>query len=95
MLRAYVSDDLSDWALWLHVLEFAYNNTVHSSTGMTPLFLLYGFHPRTPLDFLKPSNVDTTTYSLSPNTVSFLETLAMHRDNARRAIAAAQDRQAT
>ena len=95
MLRAYVSDDLSDWALWLHVLEFAYNNAVHSSTGTTPLFLLYGFHPRTPLDFLKPSNVDTTTYSLSPNAVSFLETLAMHRDSARRAIAAAQDRQAT
>ena len=95
MLRAYISDDLSDWALCLHILEFAYNNAVHSSTGTTPLFLLYGFHPRTPLDFLKPSNTDTTTYSLSPSTISFLETLAMHRDSARRAIAAAQDRQAT
>ena len=94
MLRAYISDDLSDWALWLHVLEFAYNNAIHSSTGTTPLFLLYGFHPRTPLDFLKPGETEATTYSLSPEATSFLETLAMHRDSARRAIAVAQDKQA-
>lgn len=95
MLRAYVSDDLSDWAIWLHILEFAYNNAVHSSTGTTPCFLLYGFHPRTPLDFLAPEKASTTSYSLTPNAVTFLETLAMHRDSARRAIAVAQDKQAT
>ena len=94
MLRAYINDDLSDWALWLHILEFAYNNAVHSSTGTTPLFLLYGFHPRTPLDFLRPGETETTTYSLSPEATSFLETLAMHRDSARCAIAVAQDKQA-
>ena len=95
MLRAYVSDDLSDWAIWLHILEFAYNNAVHSSTGTTPCFLLYGFHPRTPLDFLAPEKASTTSYSLTPNAMTFLETLAMHRDSARRAIAVAQDKQAT
>lgn len=94
MLRAYINDDLDDWALWLHILEFAYNNSQHSSTGTTPFFLLYGFHPRTPIDFLKPSDNDGMNYSLSPEAVNFLETLAMHRDSARRSIAAAQDRQA-
>jgi len=94
MLRAYVSDDLSDWAIWLHILEFAYNNAMHSSTGTTPCFLLYGFHPRTPLDFLKPGRAGETSYSLAPEAVTFLEMLAMHRDSARRAIAIAQDKQA-
>ena len=94
MLRSYVNDDLSDWAAWLHILEFAYNNAVHGSTGATPFFLLYGFHPRTPLDFLKLTRADATNYSLSPEAVTFLETLAMHRDSARRAIAVAQDKQA-
>ena len=94
MLRAYVNDDLSDWSAWLHILEFAYNNAVHGSTGTTPFFLLYGFHPRTPLDFLKSGKADASSYSLSPEAVTFLETLAMHRDSARRAIAVAQDKQA-
>ena len=95
MLRAYVNDDLDDWASWLHVIEFAYNNSTHSSTGTTPFFLLYGFHPRTPLDFLRPSSGDGMNYSLSPEAINFLETLAMHRDSARRSIATAQDKQAT
>jgi len=95
MLRAYMNEDLSDWALWLHILEFAYNNATHSSIGTTPFFLLYGFHPRTPLDFLRPGDMEVSSYSLSPEVVSFLETLAMHRDSARRAIATAQDKQAT
>jgi hypothetical protein len=52
MLRAYVAMDKSSWADWLHLLEFTYNNSVHGSTGTTLYFLLYGFNPKTPLDFL-------------------------------------------
>ena len=80
---AYMDDDLADWAMWLHILEFTYNNMTHSSTGTTPFFLLYGLHPRTPLDVLKPTDAEAMSYSLSPEAVSFLETLAMHRDSAR------------
>jgi hypothetical protein len=36
LLRAYVARDRSDWADWLKILEFAYNNNVHSSTGVIP-----------------------------------------------------------
>ena len=98
MLRAYVSDDLSDWSVWLHILEFAYNNSIHGSTGASPNFLMYGFQPKSPLDFLLPKDrprAESATYSLIPEARNFLETLAMHRDSARRAIAKAQDEQAS
>ena len=72
MLWSYVNDDLLDWSAWLHILEFAYNSAVHSSTGTTPFFLLYGFHPRTPLDLLKLAKTDVN-YLLSPEAVTFLE----------------------
>ena len=97
MLRAYVADDLSDWSTWLHILEFAYNNAIHGSTGASPNFLMYGFQPKSPLDFLLPKDgpgTRTPTYSLIPEVRNFLDTLAMHRDSARRAIAKAQDEQA-
>lgn len=98
MLRAYVSDDLDDWAAWLHILEFAYNNAVHSSTGVSPNFLTYGFQPKTPLDFLLPMESQDNrgaSYSLLPEAKNFLSTLDMHRSSARRAIAKAQDEQST
>ena len=96
MLRAYVSEDLKDWSAWLHILEFAYNNAIHSSTGASPNFLAYGFQPKTPLDFLLPKETAESkghTYSLNPAARSFLSAIAMHRDSARRAIAKAQDEQ--
>lgn len=96
MIRAYVSDDLSDWAAWLHILEFAYNNSIHSSTGASPNFLTYGFQPKTLLDFLLPKETQESkgyTYSLNPAARNFLQTLAMHRDSAKRSIAKAQDEQ--
>jgi len=96
-LRAYVSDDLDDWATWLHILEFAYNIAVHSSTGILPNFLTYGFQPKTPLDFLllgKSQGNGSTSYLLLPEAKNFLTTLSMHKDSTRRAIAKAQDDQA-
>ena len=98
MLRAYVLEDLSDWSIWLHIMEFAYNNSVHGSTGTSPNFLMYGFQPKSPLDFLLPKDgpqAKSATYSLIPEVKNFLDTLAMHRDSARRAMAKAQEEQAS
>ena len=34
-----------DWEKLLPSLEFAYNDTQQSTTGQTPFYLNYGFHP--------------------------------------------------
>jgi hypothetical protein len=48
-LRHYVSAHCKDWDAYLPCAAFALNNSRHSSTGVTPFYLNYGRHPRTPL----------------------------------------------
>ncbi|QRW22406.1 Retrotransposable element Tf2 protein [Rhizoctonia solani] len=51
-LRSYVAADHLDWATWLPLAEYAYNNAKHSATGRTPFELVYGRNP-----VMNPSNV--------------------------------------
>ena len=41
MLRAYVGKRQNDWDDRLGMIEFAYNNLIHSSSGYTPFYLCY------------------------------------------------------
>jgi hypothetical protein len=52
MLRHYVCADQTDWDFWLPMVEFAINNSWHSSIINTPYFLNYGRHPRSPTEFV-------------------------------------------
>jgi len=45
-LRIFCSEEQDNWASLLATAEFAYNNSVHSSTGSTPFLVVYGKHPR-------------------------------------------------
>jgi len=45
-LRAYVNFSQDDWVDWLPLAEFAANNHVSESTGVSPFFANYGFNPR-------------------------------------------------
>ena len=45
-LRCMISYQQDDWIKFLPMAEFAYNNTLHTSTSVTPFFANYGFHPR-------------------------------------------------
>ena len=45
-LRSYIAYAQDDWVDWLPDAEFAANNFVNQSTGMTPFFAMHGFHPR-------------------------------------------------
>jgi hypothetical protein len=88
MLRAYVAKDRNDWADWLKLLEFAYNSNTHTSTGTTPFLLLYGFEPRTPLDYLLPGELGAPeSYGMKKEASVYLEQLRIRRENARLAIA--------
>ncbi|MCO5566689.1 hypothetical protein L7F22_020367 [Adiantum nelumboides] len=42
LLKCYVSDKQTEWEKYLPLVEFAYNNTIHSSTGKAPFKVIYG-----------------------------------------------------
>jgi hypothetical protein len=43
--RAYVNHLQDDWVHWLPLAKFAYNNSVHASTGLTPFYAEKAHHP--------------------------------------------------
>jgi len=45
-LQVYVNYQQDDWVNLLPLAEFAYNNTLHSATMVTPFFANKGFHPK-------------------------------------------------
>jgi hypothetical protein len=57
-LRIFTNDNKDDWSTTkLAQAEFVYNNSFHSSTGMSPFEANYGYHPRSPLDLRLPTNI--------------------------------------
>ena len=53
MLRACILDFGGNWANYLPLAEFAYNNSYQSSIGMTSYEALYGRPCRSPLCWIK------------------------------------------
>lgn len=53
-LRLFVDWAQDDWADWLPLAEFAGNNTVSETTGVSPFFANYGFHPRMGVEPAQP-----------------------------------------
>jgi len=49
MLRVWALDFKQAWDENPALIEFSYNNSYHSSIGMTPYEVLYGSQCRTPL----------------------------------------------
>ncbi|WMV25019.1 hypothetical protein MTR67_018404 [Solanum verrucosum] len=57
MLRAYVIDFKGNWDDHFPLIEFAYNNSYHSSVEMTPFKALYGRSCRSLIGWLKVGEV--------------------------------------
>jgi hypothetical protein len=73
----------------------AYNSNEHSLIGCSPLFLMYGFNPKTPWDFLAEQKADGRNYhlDLQPEVSQYIKNLEMHCESARQAIARTQETQ--
>jgi len=52
LLRAIIQKNLKSWEKCLPFIEFAYNRTVHLTTGFSPFEIIYGFNPLTPIDLI-------------------------------------------
>ena len=67
ILRAYVDPHHDDWATWLPVAEFAYNNSTHSATTVTPFMANYGYAPSTPASLAIPPLHNSATSDYATN----------------------------
>ena len=87
IMRAFVGRRHNDWDQRLSMVEFVYNNVVHSSTGFTPFYLCYGRHPVNPANLL----VGATTKNVTAE--DWMETLSTDLLQARENLKKAQERQ--
>jgi hypothetical protein len=58
-LRLYVQENQKDWWEWLPMAEFVYNNTIHTSTGVSPFYANYGYHPNSGQAVTMVSNIES------------------------------------
>lgn len=59
-LRSYIGENQHTWDLYIPSAMIAYNSNVHSTTGFSPLELLFGYKPYIPNSI---DTLDTNTYT--------------------------------
>ena len=67
-LQIFCNHRQDDWVKLLSSAEFAYNNAAHESTGLSPFFIEYGYHPRMAPDMQEGLNHPTLEDLLSDRT---------------------------
>ncbi|EKM48439.1 uncharacterized protein PHACADRAFT_58702, partial [Phanerochaete carnosa HHB-10118-sp] len=82
-LRLFINYRQADWAEWLPLATFLYNNKVHSSTGYTPFFVNKGYHPY--------EGIQPVREGLSKNVQQFVDRMDRVREDTSAAISLAQE----
>ena len=77
LLQEQFSSLQASWEDYVKLIQFTMNTTVVSRTGMTPLFLFFGRHPRVPATLHMP------TTSLDPASLEFVESFRTRLQSAR------------
>ena len=54
-LKHYIHENQSDWDTWLPMVAMAYNGSIHSSTGYSPYYLMFGRNMLMPLELIMPT----------------------------------------
>ena len=83
MLRAFVGKRQNDWDERLGMVEFAYNNSVHGSSGFTLFYLCYGRHLVSPVNLL--SQVESKNEAADSFLRQLEEDVALSIQNLKRA----------
>jgi hypothetical protein len=90
-LRAFCNYVQDNWVKLLRLAEFAYNNSVHASTMMTPFWAVYHRHPK--MQFKGPKAPANLKSEIQADAV--LEGLEETHRLLRESIPHAQERQTT
>jgi transposase InsO family protein len=96
MLGTLESQEKAKWKDHIAHLVHAYNCTLHESTGYTPYFLMFGRHPRLPVDIAYgTTSSSNSSVSHSRFAADLQSKLATAYDLARRNLEKAQEKQRT
>ena len=87
-LRAFVNFEQNNWVELLPMAEFAYNNSKHASTQMSPFEAMQGYTPR--MSFEDPANFKAKSKSANEHARYLAELLNVLKTN----LAHAQEQQA-
>ncbi|MCO5597076.1 hypothetical protein L7F22_051150 [Adiantum nelumboides] len=63
LLKSYISDQKTQWERYLPLVEFAYNNTIHSSTGKAPFEIVKGAMKVPPFFSTKEKILEANEYT--------------------------------
>ncbi|MCO5579392.1 hypothetical protein L7F22_033247 [Adiantum nelumboides] len=69
LLKSYISDQKTQWERYLPLVELAYNNTIHSSTGKAPFEIVEGAMKVPPFLSTKDTILEANDYTRELDTV--------------------------